>query len=148
MIQNRFFVLLSILCLFSCNAQQEFKKVEDSEIDNNRLDFATSITHNILLAQKNGGYYNLKKEEAIEAMVTGLDEKLQKDTYAQISGLFGEYQIIEFDHLMKSVGEPIYEIYRFKGKFEKPEANVEVRAVLDSNGKLAGFFIKPWQEEL
>ena len=146
--QNSLFLCLFTFCFLSCQAQQEFEKVNDSEIDKNKLEFATSITNKILLAQKDGGHYALSNNEAIEAMVTGLDEKLQKDTYTQIKSLFGDYQGLEFDHLMRSVGEPSYDIYRFKGIFEKPESEIEVRAVLDGENKLAGFFIKPWQEEL
>ena len=38
-------------------------------------------------------------------------------------------------------------IYRFKGYFDS-NIDVEVRTVLNFEGKLAGFFIKPWKEEL
>ncbi len=146
--KNGIFILLFSLSLLGCQAQQDYVKVEDSEVDKNKLEFATSISDQILSAQKDGGFYALSNEEAIEAIVTGLDEKLQKDTYTQIKSLFGDYQGLEFDHLMRSVGEPSYEIYRFKGIFEKPDSEIEVRAVLDSKGKLAGFFIKPWQQQL
>ena len=141
-------LLLFTLCFLGCQGQPEYQKVVDSDIDKNKLEIASSIANKLLMAQKNGGYYELSKEEAIDAMVTGLDEKLQKDTYSQIKSLFGDYEGLEFDHLMESVSKPSYEIYRFKGKFKNPEANVEIRAVLDSEGKLAGFFIKPWQEGL
>ena len=48
---------------------------------------------------------------------------------------------------MISTQGPHYEIYRFKGNFDL-NADVEIRTVLDAEGKLAGFFVKPWKDSL
>jgi len=129
-------------------AQPKFEKVAKANIDQGRLEFAITLADKILSAQKNGGFYEFSAEEADPRVIAGLPEDAQKQAYHQVTALFGEYKGIVFDHLMKSSQGPLYEIYRFKGKFEKEEAEVEVRLVLDADGKLAGYFIKPWKENL
>ncbi len=62
--------------------------------------------------------------------------------------MFGDYQDLKFESLKiyPKNGES-FDIYRFKGAFEKNK-EVEVRAVLNKQGKLSGFFIKPWNDNL
>ena len=99
------------------------------------------------MSQKDGGFYALSEEEATEKMLPGLDESLQKKSYQQIKSAFGDYQDLSFNHMMKPIDGTLYEIYRFKGNF-KSGVEVEIRTVLDAHGKLAGFFVKPWKENL
>ncbi len=54
------------------------------EINKTNLDFATTISKKMLLAQKEGGFYALTEKEATEKMVAGLNESLQKQSYQQI----------------------------------------------------------------
>ena len=136
---------LSAFLFASCQSNSNYERVDSSEIDHDRLQFATSISKSILSAQKEGSFYLLNEEEATEKMVSGLDEALQKDSYQQIKSAFGDYQDLVFDHLKKPTDGTLYEMYRFKGIFN-PQIEVEVRTVLDANGKLAGFFVKPWKE--
>ncbi len=139
--------LLSISLIASCQSSSKYEKVDQAEINQVRLEFATKLGENILIAQKNGGYYSLTSDEADEKMISGLNENLQKKAYEQIKSAFGEYQGLEFDHVMKPSDGTLYEIYRFRGKFN-PEAKAEVRIVLNADGKLAGFFVKPWRDGL
>ena len=140
------FALLAF-SLASCQSDSKYIRVDDAEINKTNLDFATTISKKMLLAQKEGGFYALTEKEATEKMVAGLNESLQKQSYQQIKSAFGEFQDIRFNQLMKPTDGTLFEIYRFKGKFN-PDAEVEVRTVLDANGKLAGFFVKPWKETL
>jgi hypothetical protein len=39
-------------------------------------------------------------------------------------------------------------LYRFKGTFSKGGSPAEVRVVYDTDGKLSGFWIKPWKDVL
>lgn len=142
-----FTIALATLFTF-CQNKPDFEKVDSSAIDSIRLHFVTKLADQILMAQKQGRFYQLGESEATNEMITGLSERAQKQAYLQVEGLYGAYRKVEFDHLMKSKSEPLYEVYRFKGHFNMKEAEVEVRAVLNAEGKLAGFFIKPWSEEL
>lgn len=136
------FVLLS----FTISCQSKSDKNITSE--NNRIVFAETISKKLLEAQKHGGYYKLNNEEATQTMVNGLNEELQKNSYGRIKGLFGDFEDMKFDALVERLinNEP-FEIYRFKATFELNN-DVEVRAVLNKEGKLSGFFIKPWDNKL
>jgi hypothetical protein len=41
-----------------------------------------------------------------------------------------------------------YMIYRFRGAFDATDEKPEIRIVLDRNNKLAGFWIRPWEDDL
>lgn len=142
-----FIPALLVYSLAACQSDSKFIRADESEIDKASLEFATSISRKILTAQKEESFYALSEEEATETMVTGMNESLQKQSYRSIKSAFGEYQDIRFDHMMKSTDGTLYKIYRFKGKFN-PEVEVEVRTVLDAENELAGFFVKPWKDEL
>ena len=143
---NLTFALLAFL-VASCQSDSKFIRVDNSEVDQTRLAFATTISKSILMSQKDRGFYALSEEEATEKMLPGLDESLQKKSYQQIKSAFGDYQDLSFNHMMKPIDGTLYEIYRFKGNF-KSGVEVEIRTVLDAHGKLAGFFVKPWKENL
>ncbi len=138
-------VVILALLLSSCRQESKFVWVDDSEIDPEKLAFVTELSKKMLDAQKAGGHYPLSKEEATPKMAEALDEQLQKKSYEQIRSAFGDYRNLEFHHMEKPKDGSLYEIYRFKGSFD-PKANVEVRATLDANGKLAGFFVRPWRD--
>jgi hypothetical protein len=80
-------------------------------------------------------------------MIEGLSESVQKESYGTIKNLFGDYEDLNFESLMESTDENKYKVYRFKGNFET-SSDVEVRTILNKEGKLAGFYIKPWNEKL
>ncbi len=140
-------LLMFVLTSIACRSQTEYVQIEESEWNQEEIETARVLSDNMLSAQKNGGYYSLTSDEATPQMVEGLNESVQKDSYKTIKKLFGDYKDLEFEMLMASRGGDTYKIYRFKGVFES-EADVEVRAVLDDKGKLAGFFVKPWRDTL
>ena len=143
----RILIVLLITTSASCQSSSEFKKVDESKLKKEEIESVKELSEKILVAQKNGGYYNLTEDEAIKEMVEGLNEKVQKQSYEQIKNLFGDYQDLKFESLMESEKGQKLKIYRFKGFFES-ESNIEIRTVLNDEGKLAGFFIKPWNDGL
>lgn len=143
----RILIILLITTSASCQSSSEFKKVDESKLKKEEIESVKELSEKILVAQKNGGYYNLTEDEAIKEMVEGLNEKVQKQSYKQIKNLFGDYQDLKFESLMESEKGQKLKIYRFKGFFES-ESNIEIRTVLNDEGKLAGFFIKPWNDGL
>jgi len=138
-----FMVLVFLLGFVACNGQQDIK----NNVENRKKDFALSISESILEAQKKGGFYKLSAEEGTDKMVEGLTESLQKASYQHIKTIFGHYKALTLDTMVELKKDKVYKIYRFKADFEKSN-NVEVRSVLDPNGKLAGFFVLPWKENL
>lgn len=144
----RYLKLMLLLLIISCaNKNDNYVVVSNENIDQEKLAFAKLISHKILSEQSKGGYYQLTKEEATTKMVAGLNEEKQLTSYEAISGMYGDYQDLEFHQLLKRKDGILYETYRFKGKFTS-EAKVEIRTTLDGNGKLKGFFIMNWRDNL
>ena len=138
-----FFVLASV----SCQSTPDFIKVEESKLDMDKITSIKQLGHEILTAQKNNGHYSLTKKQATTQMVEGLNESVQKASYKKIKSLFGDYKDLQFKSLLRGLSGEKYLIYRFKGYFET-DADIEVRMVFTEDEKLAGFFIKPWNESL
>ncbi|XMO88236.1 hypothetical protein AAFN75_08060 [Algibacter sp. AS12] len=146
--KNLIFIgLLIISLLTSCQNKTKAKEEVSVSASEEQVDYVENLSDRILKAQKDGGFYKLTESEASIKMVTGLNETLQKSTYAKIKGLLGDYKELEFYSLEEIKKDQVYQIYRFRGYFELG-SDVEIRSVLDSEGKLAGFFVKPWKDKL
>jgi hypothetical protein len=143
---NLMFVIL-ILTSTGCQKKVDKENENHSNINPERMVFAKNLSINLLTAQKNGSFYALSEEEADVILIHGLNEVVQKESYKEIKNLFGDYKDLKFESLVEIDKAGKYEIYRFRGTFGS-SSNVEIRAVLNSKGKLAGFFVKPWNKSL
>jgi len=144
----RYLKLMLLLITISCASKNDkYIVVSNENIDQEKLAFAKLISHKLLGEQSKGSYYQLTKEEATSRMVAGLNEEKQLSSYEEISGRYGHYQDLEFYQLLMPKDGTLYETYRFKGKFTS-EAAVEIRTILDGNGKLTGFFITKWRDNI
>lgn len=135
------------LCCFGQDAP-EYERVPEGHINPQRLAFVTNLSDRILVAQQGGGYYQLSDREADVAMRSGLSESVQRQAYEQISSAFGEYRGLAFEEMLVPTEGTAYEIYRFRGQFGASGSGIEVRSVLNPEGKLAGFYFKPWKNRL
>ncbi|MEP3838339.1 MAG: hypothetical protein ABJM36_11860 [Algibacter sp.] len=140
-------IFLTALLFSSCQNRNNAKKELLVYPLENHVEFVKNLSDKILRAQRDGGYYKLSETEASLKMVTGLNETLQKSSYAKIKNIFGNYKGLELHSIEEIKKTQAYKIYRFKGDFELG-SEVEIRSVLDSEGKLAGFFIIPWKDKL
>lgn len=141
--------LLFVVLLIITACQNKASKTNNIRplLEEDQIEFAKKISDKILNAQKNDNFYELSDNEATKNMVNGLNTSVQKSSYAQIKSLYGDYNNLEFhsvEHINR--GED-YAIFRFKGEFESG-LDIEIRAVLNKEVKLAGFFVKPWQDKL
>lgn len=141
-------ILVFTVLLSSCGKSQSFQKLDASNIDNEKLKLAKELTTRILNTQKAGSYYQLTTEEAETRMISAFTETVQRSAYDQVSGAYGDYEKLEFKHVVVPTDGTLYEIYRFKGIFQSEDASIEIRTVLNAKGKLAGFFLKPWKDEM
>lgn len=139
---------LLVVTLTFCQSKDGFKRIESSLIDQTSLATATQMTNKIMEALKVGGYYQLSKEEATTKMMEAFTESVQRDTYETVIGAFGQYMGVDFAEMAMPTDGTLYEVYRYKGKFESESASVEIRTVLNAQGKLAGFFIIPWKDQM
>jgi hypothetical protein len=144
---NKIVFVAIVLLLSSCQGKSDKANKENVIKNVDDFAFAKSISHNILKAQREGDFYKLNEDEASTRMISGLNESVQKSAYQQIKLLFGDYKDLTFHSKEDITKGETYAIYRFKGEFENG-LDVEIRTVINTDGKLAGFFVKPWQEAL
>lgn len=141
-------VLLGISLIFSLTAySQNFKKLSDSEVDENKVKIAQDFATDYLMQSKNGGYYKFQ-DEAIEALKNQLTEQNQKTIYQQLKAQFGDFKSLEYAETWVEGNDNSFQIIRFKSDFDKNVERLEVRVVLDDSQKIAGFWIKPWSDML
>ena len=126
---------------------QNFKKIDESEANSKKVLIAQKFSNDYLTKVKNGSYYEFK-DEAIDAVKNGFTEQSQKTFYEQLKAQFGEFQSLVYAETWIQEGNSTMKIFRFKGDFAKSNKKLEIRVVLDSNDKIAGFWIKPWSDML
>jgi len=138
-------IILLFIVVSACS--QGFEKLPESQIDQSRIELAKNFSDNYFTALKNDQYYEFH-DEAIEALSKNLTPEKQKQAYQSIKDLFGDYQSLEYVEAWKSSGAQGMTIIRLKGSFDEDKAKPEIRVVLNEENKIAGFWIKPWADEL
>ena len=141
------FLVCVFLMISSQSNSQTASKLNDSELNAAKVEFARKFASDYLNKLKSGSYYNFQ-DEAIDPLKNQLTENTQKLIYKQLKMQFGDFQSLEFAEAFSPDNNPAIVIYRFKGKFDKANENLEIRVVLNEAGKIAGFWIKKWLDEL
>ena len=106
---------------------------------------AAQLATQILQAHEQGRFEALGPE-ATEGFRKAFTAEAQRHSYQQIRQLFGTFESLDFVETRSIENQPHLLIYRFRGRYST--ASPEVRVVLDQDGKLAGLWIKPWQEQM
>ena len=128
--------------------QVSYQELDEGQIVQTELRQAISLAEKLLLGQKSGEIYILSEEEAIPEVAKGLTEGVQVSSYENISSMFGDYESMQFAEALTMKTDQSYTLYRFKGTFSETSEKPEIRVVLNKEGKLAGFWIRPWQDDL
>ena len=142
------FILSGLLLQLPSSAQNNYEELTGDALQSAPLETAQNLTNTFLTAQKAGEPYILKESEAIAAVQGELSAEKQLQTYSAIRDLFGDYQSVTFEQAFRTTTTPTYYIFRFRGEFERDNAQPEVRVVMNEAEQLAGFSIVPWQENL
>lgn len=129
-------------------AQVSYQKLDEGQIVQTELRQAISLAEKLLLGQKSGEIYILSEEEAIPEVAKGLTDGVQASSYENISSMFGDYESMQFAEALTMKTDQVYTLYRFKGTFSETSEKPEIRVVLNKEGKLAGFWIRPWEDDL
>lgn len=138
-------ISLAVLVITGCGSR--FRKLPESEVDAEMKLVAQRIATDILGSQKDGRFEPLG-DEATAAMRSALTPEKQKEAYETIKGMFGDFQSMEYIETWVPTDGSLLVICRFKGHFSKSKARPEIRVVMDGEGKLAGFWIKPWRAKV
>jgi hypothetical protein len=139
---TRFVLLTLVAATAACNGALE--RLPEADVDASQKAIAQRIATKIYESCKSGQHEALG-EEAIPEMREALSPEKQKATCQSVGTMFGDYVSIDYAETWKSKVTS-FRVYRFKGHFSKSSATPEIRVVLDSSGKLSGFWLKPWTE--
>jgi hypothetical protein len=143
---NVLFILTWLAYSATTFAQNNYEKLTEEELKAAPLQTAQSLADVMLTTQRKGSPYLLKESEATAAVRQEFTAEKQIQTYSAIRELFGDYQSLTFVEAYRTLTDPAYYIFRFRGEFERGNAQPEVRVVMNENTQLAGFFIRPWQD--
>ncbi len=137
-------VITAGLCLtVSLNScSQDFEKVSNEKVDLTQVNHAQKFSENFYSALKNDSVY-VFKDEVIDVIKNQLSPQTQRTMYDNIKTKFGDYENLQYVETYKQKSNELY-IHRFKAKFSKSDKLLEIRVVYNNEGKIAGFFLKPW----
>jgi hypothetical protein len=125
---------------------QDFKKLDEKNIDLKQKEFARKFASNYFTKQIAGNSYQFRSDEATDQMITALTPEKQKEVYNQLKSAYGVFKSLEYSQTWIETNSKVI-LYRFKSLFGD-SSQMEIRVVLNDKGKIAGFFIKPWSENL
>ena len=125
---------------------QDFKKIDEKNIDLKQKEFARKFANDYFSKQISGGTYQFKTDEATDEIIKFLTPEKQKEVYSQLKSAFGVYKSLDYSQTWLESNSKVV-IYRFKSLFGDSN-QMEIRVVVNDKGKIAGFFIKPWAENL
>jgi hypothetical protein len=141
-----FFLIVTVmLSMFSCS--QDLKKVPENAADHSRIQIAQKFAEAYMEKSKEGTFYTFG-DEVTETLKNLLTKENQQSLYQQLISQFGDYLSLAYAETWKQKSSPDMLIVRFKASFSNSVKVLEVRVVLDAQNKIAGFWIKPWNDLL
>jgi len=134
-------VIALAIASYGCSQQLKFETIPEPEVKQTQKTAAESwAAHRLTSWAKDE--YPLPGDDLSEAMKPGESEARQKESDKKLEPITGDFKSMTYFETVKS-DPPRFVIYRFKGNFTKEDL-VEVRMVYNLDGKIDGFWIKPW----
>ena len=124
----------------------EFEPIPTGSVDPARQAKAGEFGQKMLQAWARDEYPALGAEATAD-MQKSNDGDAQKKADKQLEEGIGSFKTMSFAEADRSK-PPKVEVYRFKAVFDKSDKPVEVRVVLDLDGKVSGIWVKPWKDAL
>lgn len=124
------------------------RTVASVPVQSDQRQLAAQLAIRILEGHEQGRFEALGPEEATEGFRTGFTPESQRQNHQTIRQLFGAFEGLDYVETRFMDSQPHLLIHRFKGRYGAAPNVPEVRVVLDRDGKLAGLWIKPWQEQM
>lgn len=109
---------------------------------------AAQLATRILQSHEQGRFETLGPEEATEGFRSGFTAEVQRRSHQSIRQLFGAFEGLDYVETRSVDNQPHLLVHRFRGRYGAASRVPEVRVVLDREGRLAGLWIKPWQEQM
>ena len=124
------------------------RSVASVPVQSDQHQLAAQLATRILQGHEEGRFEALGPEEAAEDFRRGFTAEVQRQSHQTIRQLFGVFEGLDYIETRATEDQPDLLIHRFKGRYEAASLPLEVRVVLDRDGRLTGLWIKPWQEQM
>ncbi len=126
--------------------ESPFKPISAEELDPTQLQTAERAAFRTLSGWRDDRFEPLS-DDFTQQIKDALDSRRQRKVYADIEGLFGDFESMEFAEAVAAEEYPNMTIYRFRGTFSATKkSGPEIRVVLDGHNKISGFWCKPWAD--
>jgi len=123
----------------------KFEKIAEAHVDQTQRSAAEAWATHTLSAWAEDRYL-LPGDELSEEMKPGQSKTHQEQADKQLESILGDFRSMTYVETQRT--EPAkFVIYRFRGAFTKSD-QTEVRMVYNLEGKIDGFWIKPWKDSL
>jgi hypothetical protein len=124
-----------------------FSPVPANQINQAERDKAQQIADALWSTWRSGKFEPLS-DAFTSQMRQSMTPEVQQAAYGQTKEMFGDYKNLSFAQAVASPIMPGATVYRFRATFSGSAERPEIRVVMDKQGKVSGFWIKPWAEEL
>ncbi len=139
-------ITLAAIVLSACG-KPEFDRLPEDKVDATRKANAESLGNKILGAWAKDEYPKLGDEAAEKFRSAHNPEDAQRAADKSLEKEIGNFLSMTYAETHRTK-DGKFEVYRFKGSFDKSKVPLEVRVVFDGDGKLTGFWVKPWKDGL
>ncbi len=137
-------LLMFAACSEGSSAGQSGIKIPEQKVDRRQMELAAAFGSKMCRNWDSGIYETLDPDIATGAMVEQLTPERQREVFDEfIYPAYGNFRQLFYKETY-SYGSN--NIYRFRGAYEKDSP--EVRVVITKEGKVTGFWIRPWSDEL
>jgi len=140
------FLVCAFLFLLTSSCNKGFDKIPESEVNTAERDAAGLLATRILKAHNESKFDTLSETETTADFRNAFTPEKQKASHETIKGLWGDFVSLKYAESAKPRDGTMLKIYRFKGTFKGSSAEPEIRVVIDGAGKLAGFWLKSWND--
>ncbi len=124
-----------------------FSPVPANQVNKAERDKAQQIANSLWSNWRSGKFEPLS-DAFTSQMRQAMTPEVQRAAYQQAKQMFGDYKSLSFAEAVTSPILPGGTVYRFRASFSGSSERPEIRVVIDKQGKVGGFWIKPWAAEL
>jgi hypothetical protein len=140
-------VLVLAAIVTNVSAESPFKPLPAAEVNQSQKDKARQIAVQLLTTWRERRFGPLSTDYT-SRMREVMTNAAQEKAYYSLKALFGDFKSIQYKETVVAPNLPELIIYRFIGTFSGTKEKPEIRVVFDKTGKVAGFWVKPWKDEV
>ncbi|RMF30216.1 MAG: hypothetical protein D6765_03420, partial [Bacteroidetes bacterium] len=126
----------------------EFEQVPPEERDEVQEQIAEAFAWRFFRVCDSGRFETLSEEEATQTMAKALTPERQQQACEENRARYGKLEALRLVEVARPKGGSALRIFRFRGDFTNSVEQPEIRVVLDGRNRLAGIWLRPWNEKM